>query len=235
MMCNKFLSAGIFILAICFLNACSKDHKTKATYNSDILGVDISHHNGDIDFNLLKTEGAQFVYIKSTEGVSLVDKRYKQNVKEARSQNLKVGAYHFFIFTESGAKQASHFLNNTEIISGDLIPVVDIEYSKNNPQSNDSSYFNKIKQEVNIFSDLVEQNTGKRAIIYCNSELYNKLNIPDSKQKYWIVDLKKEPTDSVNWVLWQFEHNKKVKNNLYLNWSKIKENSMGMRNILLPY
>ena len=229
---SKFLFIGLFVVFLNIFNACLKNNKTKSTYTSDILGVDISHHNGNVNFGLLKQEGVQFVYIKATEGVSLDDDMYKHNVKEARLKNLKVGAYHFFIFSEAGDKQASHFLNNAEIISGDLIPVLDVEYSRNNPISNDSTYFNKIRTEVNSFAEVLQQSIGVKPIIYCNFELYNKINITDKKQKYWIVDLNKQPKDSINWVIWQFEHNKKTRDNLYLNWSKIKEN---INNILLPY
>lgn len=225
------LSLSIVLL----LSSCKKKDNNASISSNSIMGIDISHHNGEINYKLLKDKNINFVYIKSTEGISVIDKKYKQNNKGTRAENIKTGAYHFFIFSEEGAKQANHFLNNSDIRSKDLIPVLDIEYSKNNPISNDSSYLNKTRNEIINFCELIEEKTGEYPIIYCNNEMYNKLNLSNKKMKFWIVDLNKEPTNSINWVLWQFEHAHKLDKNTSVNYSKTQKNANSLNNILLKY
>jgi GH25 family lysozyme M1 (1,4-beta-N-acetylmuramidase) len=38
-----------------------------------IKGIDVSHHNGPVDFTKVKSTGIQFVYIKATEGKTYRD------------------------------------------------------------------------------------------------------------------------------------------------------------------
>lgn len=225
------LSLSILVL----LGSCKKKDDNASIFSNSITGIDISHHNGSIDYKLLKDKNINFVYIKSTEGTSVIDKKYKQNNIGTRAENIKTGAYHFFIFSEEGTKQANHFLNNSDIRSKDLIPVLDIEYSKNNPISNDTTYLNKIRSEILNYCNLIEEKTGEYPIIYCNNEMYKKLNLHKKKIKYWIVDLNKQPVDSINWVLWQFEHEKKLNQNISVNYSRTRENSNVLNNILLKY
>lgn len=60
-----------------------------------ILGADISHHQGNPNFNLVKASGIQFVILKATEGVNYVDPCFHTNANNALAVGLKVGAYHF--------------------------------------------------------------------------------------------------------------------------------------------
>ena len=60
-----------------------------------VRGIDISSHNGDIDFGALKQAGIDFVLIKASEGSSFKDPRFYTNIARARKAGLKVSAYHF--------------------------------------------------------------------------------------------------------------------------------------------
>jgi lysozyme len=44
-----------------------------------VRGVDVSHHQGDIDWQLLKSERVVFAYIKATEGGDFKDPRFRIN------------------------------------------------------------------------------------------------------------------------------------------------------------
>lgn len=50
-----------------------------------------------------------FVYIKSTEGRTYLNKYYAADLRQARRRGIPVGTYHFFSLTSSGALQARHF------------------------------------------------------------------------------------------------------------------------------
>lgn len=61
-----------------------------------VMGVDISNHNGAIDFGRVSRDGISFVIIKASEGQQYRDPAFASYYREARRAGLKVGAYHFF-------------------------------------------------------------------------------------------------------------------------------------------
>ena len=70
-----------------------------------------------------------FIFIKSTEGVSITNKYYADDYAQARKHHIPIGAYHFFSLKSSGAAQAQHFIKHTKFLKGDLPPVLDVEPS----------------------------------------------------------------------------------------------------------
>lgn len=93
-----------------------------------LFGIDVSHHNGTIDWSKVKKAGVNFVYIKASEGLTLGDDQYATNIAGARAQSIPPGAYHFFIPTSSVAQQVTNFCNKVgSLQAGDLPPVLDAE------------------------------------------------------------------------------------------------------------
>jgi lysozyme len=68
-----------------------------------------------------------FAYIKATEGRSVFNKYYPNDLRQARKHGIAVGSYHFFTTTSSGAQQANYFLRMAWIGQSDLPPVLDLE------------------------------------------------------------------------------------------------------------
>ena len=62
---------------------------------SYILGCDVSHHQGKIDFFKMKAAGAHFVIIKSTESNNFTDSRALLNIEGAIKAGLTWGLFHF--------------------------------------------------------------------------------------------------------------------------------------------
>lgn len=60
-----------------------------------LLGADISHHNGNLDWDALSKAGISFVYIKISEGVNTPDKMAKVHAANAQRLGIKIGYYHF--------------------------------------------------------------------------------------------------------------------------------------------
>jgi len=50
-----------------------------------IKGVDVSHWQGDIDFEQLKRQGYEFAIIKATQGTWFVDEKLVQNVARCKA------------------------------------------------------------------------------------------------------------------------------------------------------
>ena len=99
----------------------------------EIHGTDISHYQGDIDWDRLRggmIEGCplRFIMIKSTEGSSRMDSKFRDNFRQAREYGYIREAYHFWSNKSSARDQAYFFLNNVHLEEDDLPPVLDIEH-----------------------------------------------------------------------------------------------------------
>jgi len=134
-----------------------------------ILGIDVSAHNGDIDFNKVKADGYTFVFIKASEGEDYHDSKFLTNYENARKAGLKVGAYHFFRKKTDGLNQAKNFL---EMVAGrnlDLPLVVDVEDWSNDEQIKDE----RTQQHLDAMLDNL-RSRGHKVMIYTNGDGYKK-------------------------------------------------------------
>ncbi|MFC7761946.1 glycoside hydrolase family 25 protein [Catellatospora bangladeshensis] len=96
-----------------------------------ITGIDVSHHQGKIDWEEVADKGARFVYAKVTEGVHYVDASFKDNYSGARKNGILFGAYHFARPEKSsGRTQADYFLDRAQYRNDGrtLPPMLDIEW-----------------------------------------------------------------------------------------------------------
>ncbi|MGN2371951.1 GH25 family lysozyme [Clostridium cagae] len=95
-------------------------------------GIDVSNHNGDIDFNKVKEDNIELVYIKATEGTTYQDQYLSKHYKGAKGAGLKTGFYHFLVGSSNPETQAENFYNNIKDKENDLKPCLDIEVSNFN-------------------------------------------------------------------------------------------------------
>ena len=93
-----------------------------------VRGVDVSHYQGSIDWNVLKDQGMEFSYIKATEGSGHTDGRFLENWDGARDAGIRAGAYHFFSFDSPAKNQLEHFINTVPAYREMLPPTVDFEF-----------------------------------------------------------------------------------------------------------
>jgi len=99
----------------------------------DIHGIDVSHYQGNIDWELLRNRGTidecpiRFVMIKATEGANRIDPKFEYNFQQAHECGFTRGAYHFYSTQSSAKEQAEHFIRQVKLINGDLPPVLDVE------------------------------------------------------------------------------------------------------------
>lgn len=172
-----------------------------------IKGLDLSHHNPILNWEIVMEQNISFAYMKATEGVSHEDRNYPYNYELAKKTNIRVGTYHFYSFGLSGKEQARHFIKIAKCSSGDLIPAIDVEHSPANPFSKDEEYMALVIRELKILEAELYNHYGVHPIIYTNRDcykLYIKGNFPQNL--IWMCDLQKEPSEDVNWRIWQFSH-----------------------------
>lgn len=182
--------------------------ETGYSYQYSVRGIDVSHHNEYVNWHMLNEDNISFVYMKSTEGTDHIDREYKNNYYLAKEVGLKVGTYHFYTFGKDGREQAQHFINNSNIYSGDIIPAIDVEHSYINRATTTKNSYNNMIAELRSMEEVLNEHYGVRPIIYTNKECY-KLYIKDNfpNNPLWICDLHNVPNDDhSHWDIWQFSH-----------------------------
>lgn len=93
-------------------------------------GIDVSYHQGAIDWRQVAAAGKRFAFVRATAGTLTADTAYWANRSGARAAGLAVGSYHFANpdrALNDAANEANWFLRNAAIVSGDLVPVLDFE------------------------------------------------------------------------------------------------------------
>ena len=74
-------------------------------------------------------QGANFVYIKATDGGDHLDPMFRKNWRAAGKAGLKRGAYHFFYWCRTAGEQADWFIRHVPKVEGALPPVIDVEWN----------------------------------------------------------------------------------------------------------
>jgi len=132
----------------------------------EIHGIDISHHQGTIDWATLKDEAViderpiRFIMIKATEGANKIDENFKDNFYNAREYGFTRGAYHFYGTRSTAKAQAQFFISQVKLEKGDLPPVLDVEHKPSNQTDEE------FKESVLEWLRIVENHYGVPPIVY---------------------------------------------------------------------
>lgn len=170
-----------------------------------VKGVDVSIYQGDIDWEGLRSEDIEFVFIKATEGASYVDKNFETNWDGARKAGIAAGAYHFMSFDTDGEKQADNFIETVDKSWGALPPALDVElygdYIDKHPSKN------KVYETMDIILERLEERYGKKPLIYTNNHFYD-MYISGKYDEYpiWISDhdIPETLADGRKWTFCQY-------------------------------
>lgn len=172
-------------------------------------GIDVSHHNGTIDWATVATnKNIKFVYLKATEGSTHRDRHFKRNAKEARRAGLDVGAYHFLTNKSAVKTQFEHFRKTTADCGMTLIPMLDVE-----EQGLQGSSMAEVILMVAEFCQLCEKRYGRKPVIYAPKHYFrNGLAHHFANYYIWCSSFAGKPTiGSVTKVnIWQFTEKGRV-------------------------
>ena len=195
---------------------------------TSLFGIDVSHHQGEIDWSKVSDQSVVFAYVKATQGSTHLDGQFASHWQSLEQQgNIFRGAYHFMSAVADPAEQAGNFLETTGDAAGDLPPCLDLEWdfqTKNgkrvrNKDGLPSDRWARLSSEeivrrALVWLKAVEAKTGKKPIIYTNSHWWKK-RIKDGKDlagyRLWIADYAGESLraeapwvpDGFEWVFWQ--------------------------------
>ncbi|MGB3900863.1 MAG: GH25 family lysozyme [Mesorhizobium sp.] len=180
---------------------------TRSPRKLAVHGVDVSRWQGDIDWLRLRKQGANFAYIKATDGGDHLDPMFKKNWRGAHEAGLKRGAYHFFYWCRTAGEQADWFIRNVPKVEGALPPVIDVEW---NHLSNCKRRPSRatVLEKMQVFMDKLERHYGQRPIIYTAPDFYED-NLKGAFKNYpfWLRSVARHPSKVYgdrDWVFWQY-------------------------------
>lgn len=90
------------------------------------IGIDVSEHQGKIDWPLVKKAGVKFAFIRATEG-SHVDTEYQRNTEGAAMAGIISGAYAYYYAIRDPLEMADLFLETVKPYPHELLPAGDLE------------------------------------------------------------------------------------------------------------
>ena len=164
-----------------------------------ITGNDISHHQGDINFDVYRNNSF-FLIMKATEGTSFTDPKLKRNQSEARRVGLPLGYYHFARpdANSNAENEAVYFLNVIGSLQEGEVLVLDYEPNWNG----DAVAWCK------KWLDAVFARTGCRPLIYLNESQVRGFNwkpVVDGGYGLWIAKYTYDPNkNTYNKGIWPF-------------------------------
>lgn len=172
-----------------------------------VHGVDVSRWQGDIDWAKLRTQGANFAYIKATDGGDHLDPKFKENWRGAHAAGLKRGAYHFFYWCRAASDQAEWFIRNVPRVEGALPPVIDVEWNHlSNCKKRPSREM--VLEKMRVFMDRLEKHYGQRPVIYTAPDFYrDNLEGAFPDHPFWLRSVAAHPSKVYpgrRWVFWQY-------------------------------
>jgi lysozyme len=170
-------------------------------------GVDVSAHQGDIEWREVAADDIEFVYIKATEGGDHVDETFATNWRGAGDAGLDRGAYHFFTLCRPGAEQAANFLAVAPPDPAALAPAVDLELAGNCDARPDEA---AVRAELDAFLDAVESEWDRTVILYVGNDWESRYPVRDELGRpLWHRRFPFRP-DVDGWIIWQLHGRARV-------------------------
>lgn len=165
-------------------------------------GIDVSHHQGAIDWSLLPAQGVDFAYIKASEGGDHRDRAFAANWSGARRAGIARGAYHFFTLCRPGADQAANFIAAVPAEPDSLPPAVDLEYMGNCSRPVTAGQFHA---ELDAYIRAVEAHYRKPVLLYLTAEFDRAYGVSARIDRpLWLRSLVRKPRFGARpWHYWQ--------------------------------
>ena len=178
----------------------------------NILGIDVSHHQGNINWQLVANDGKVFAFCKATEGRTYQDPNFNTYMTNGINAGVVMGAYHFARPDNNTAiEDADNFIAHASnyIGSGFLPPVLDLEDPNSSTHLDQLFTSSQLTAWVQAWLDRVEAQTGVEPILYLSSHYAYYLNNSLTSYGLWIAkpgtSPNTPPNNTGNWNDWLFK------------------------------
>lgn len=187
-----------------------KKYKTKKTE----IGIDVSHWQGDIDFNKVKSSKVEFAYIRVGRGNGIgkdyiLDDKFKTNIKGFNKVGIPVGVY-FYSSANSlndARREAKWILKQIKKYDVSLEVVFDWE-NWDDFQKYNLSFYN-LTEVANEFSKTIEK-AGYKSMVY-SSKNYLESMWYDINSDVFLAHYTDKTDYEGKYKVWQICNNGKVK------------------------
>ena len=187
-----------------------KKYKTKKTE----IGIDVSHWQGDIDFNKVKSSKVEFAYIRVGRGNGIgkdyiLDDKFKTNIKGFNKVGIPVGVY-FYSSANSlndARREAKWILKQIKKYDVSLEVVFDWE-NWDDFQKYNLSFYN-LTEVANEFSKTIEK-AGYKSMVY-SSKNYLESMWYDINSDVFLAHYTDKTDYKGKYKVWQICNNGKVK------------------------
>jgi lysozyme len=196
-------------------------------------GIDVSHHQGRIDWKQVADAGYRFAIVRASYGGKTVDSRFVDNWEGAKAAGLLVSSYHFMLpaLLAEGAPnrplvappeeiarlQAEHWFRVLEERRPDFPLCLDVEtdvlryQDANNQTVTHRVSRDVITQIVREFLRLIEARDNRRAIIYTSRSKWNNFierSAQWSAHDLWVANYVNNPATTTpgipdDWTDWK--------------------------------
>ena len=186
-----------------------KRYKSEDTLAS--VGVDVSSHQQEIDWELVAANGVEFAMIRVgyrgyTEGEIQSDDYFVQNIEGARAAGLDVGVYFFSqaLDEQEAIDEANYVLEQIKPYSLSYPVIFAWEDIEADARTDGMDSVQLTKNAI-AFCDTIEQ-AGYRAGVYFNQRFgYEEFDL-ESLQDYvfWLAEYNDTPSFSFHFQIWQY-------------------------------
>lgn len=161
------------------------------TANRLVKGIDVSHHQGIIDWETVQQEIDYAIvrlcdfYHQQPDGTCKLDKQFENNIKKCEELNIPVGVYYYSHATteEEAVTEARFVADSLKAYSLEYPVYMDIETEEQNAMIDE----NQQQMKEVIISAMTElESEGYFAGVYCNGGSED-----NTKRKEFIADISK--------------------------------------------
>jgi lysozyme len=174
--------------------------------NSKTDGIDVSEFQNNIDWQKVQKSGVKFAYIRATDGTTIQDADFAQNIQGAQKEGIPAGAYHFFSTSSPVQSQIDNFVATVKKGGlGTMPPVLDVEDPKQFANIPVQKRIDMIQQWLTG----VENALGVRPMLYMSSNFSGTV-LNNAKQfdsyRLWVADdtTAAQPIVPQPWTGWDF-------------------------------
>lgn len=221
--------------------------KTSYNFADDVevaKGIDVSEHNGRIDWEKAKDE-IDFAFIRAgysgySNGQLVADAQARRNLKKANKNEIPVGVYFYSqaITVEEAIKEAEFTLRLVRHYDIGLPIVIDVEYAyEKDGKIGGRLYDAKLKRKeataiINAFCSTVEK-AGYQSACYASTNFYNvKIDTKNLNKSIhiWVADYNKNLTYRGEYEIWQYTNRGKCSgvNSKYVDWNNWYNKKVGI-------
>lgn len=169
----------------------------------EVHAIDVSNHQGVIDWPAVADDGIGAAMIKASEGDDYVDPRFEENWEQSARTDIRRGAYHFFTLCSPGADQAKNFLRAAPPDADALAPAVDLELIGACDQRPSRA---RVDKELEDFRTIVEDAWDRPLLVYARGSFTSEYSIAAvSNRPQWVTHFFLRPPED-SWTMWQVHY-----------------------------